>query len=112
LALLVLCSMFVSWRGAADASRIFAGQRGVLRPVLEGFLVGALIVPIADIAGLIGEAVAAGPTWPTPSHASAEDWFQYLRRVLLYSSILGGGGAAAALFFTGVNRGLLKWAAR
>lgn len=102
-------SVLVGWRGGAHASRLVGGQRSWFRPALEGFAWGFLVIPVTQVIGIISEAFAAGPPWPTPGYSSLQDWFRYFGYLLQISAALGGVGVVVALTVSSINRLLLRW---
>ena len=101
-------SVIVAWRSYADIGRLLVGKRSWLRPALEGFMFGFFPIPIFHIFGMVQEAYAAGPPWPSIGYASFEVWIQYLFWLISTSSFFGVACAGYAILLSGINRALLK----
>lgn len=109
--LLPLC-VVTAWRGAAHAKKLLSGHYSWLRPAIEGFLVGFLPVPFIQTIGILNEALAAGPPWPSLGHAIEGEWARYFLWVLQISFQTGAVGAVCGLAFSGVNRVVIQiWTA-
>ena len=105
--IIVPVSLMVGWRGGAHASRLISGNRSWFQPALEGFGWGFLFLPVCHAIGIMNEAFAAGPPWPSPGYSSAGDWLQYFWYLLQASATLGGVGALVGLCVSGINRLML-----
>ncbi|MEH0018638.1 MAG: hypothetical protein V6Z89_03245 [Desulfobacter sp.] len=101
-------SVIVAWRSYADIKRLFVGKRSWLRPASEGFFFGFFPIPAFHIFGMVQEAYAAGPPWPSIGYASAEVWIQYFFWLISTSSLFGAACAGYAILLSGINRLILK----
>jgi hypothetical protein len=109
--LLPLC-VVTAWRGAALTKKLIIGQCGWLRPATEGFLMGFLPVPFMLTIGMLIEALAAGPPWPSLGHAIEGEWSSYFLWVVQISLLTGIVGAVYGLAISYVNRVLIRrWSA-
>lgn len=93
----------VAWRGAAHARSLVAGRRGWVRPAVEGFLAGFLLMPVGHAISMTQESLACGPPWPS-INAPANCWMAYFGFLLQCSLVLGSIGALSALLVSAVNR--------
>ncbi len=103
LAFVLPIAAVVAWRGAAHARSLVAGRRGWVRPAVEGFLTGFLLMPVGHAIGMIQESLACGPLWPT-INAPADYWMIYFGFLLQCSLVLGSIGSLSALLISAVNR--------
>jgi hypothetical protein len=97
-------SLVVTWRGYVHTVKLLAGNRGWVRPALEGFILGAAPLPLSHIAGMLQEALAAGPPWPSIGYSPLSDWIHYLGIVSATSAVAGLIGSIYAVLLSGVNR--------
>ncbi len=107
IAFMIVASV-VAWRTYADVKRLLAGKRSCWRPVIEGFVFGFLPGPISHAFGMIKEAFAAGPPWPSFGHSSPLDWLWYLSWFVPWWGLFGTVGAAYAALLSSINRIALK----
>lgn len=109
--LLPLC-MITAWRGTAHTKKLIIGDCGWLRPATEGFLIGSLPIPFIQTIGMLNEAMAAGPNWPSLGNAIEGEWASFFLWLLQMSIMAGVVGAVCGLFLSGVNRILIRcWTA-
>ena len=101
-------SVIAAWRSYADIKRLLLGKRSWLRPAFEGFLFGFFPIPVFHIFGMVQEAYATGPPWPSIGYASAEVWIQYFFWLISTSSLFGVACAGYAILLSGINRLVLK----
>jgi hypothetical protein len=104
----LIISLIAGWRSYADMRRLLIGNRSWWRPASEGFIFGFLPGPISHVIGMLQEAFAAGPPWPSIGYSSLADWFQYLFWLTIWSALLGIVGAVYAMLLSGINRIALK----
>jgi len=104
----VIIAAVVAWRTYADVKRLLAGKRSFKRPVIEGFVFGFLPGPLSHGLGMIQEAFAAGPPWPSFGHSSLSDWLWYLYYLVPWWTLFGAVGAVYAALLSGINRIALK----
>lgn len=104
----LIIAVVVAWRTYADMKRLLAGKRSWKRPVIEGFVFGFLPGPISQGVGMIQEAFAAGPPWPSFGYSSMSDWFWHLSWLIPCSALFGTVGALYAALLSGINRIALK----
>jgi len=108
LAAVVIVAVVAAWRGHADARRIISATGGWTRPAVEGFAVGFLPVPISHAIGMIQEALAAGPPWPSLGYSPFSDWLQYLFWLLIWAVIFGVAGGVYGIVLSCINRIVLR----
>jgi len=101
-------AVLIAWRGAEHTVRLLAGRRSWLRPLLEGFAWGFLLIPGLHAVGIAGEAMAAGPPWPTIGYSSAEEWLLYFWELIQVSLVFGCAGAAVGVTMSSANRLMLR----
>jgi hypothetical protein len=104
----VVIALITGWRSYADMRRLLSGKRSWKRPAVEGFMFGFLPVPIFHATGILQEAFAAGPPWPSFGYSSLADWIQYLFWLISMSSIFGIITAVYAMLLSGINRIALR----
>ncbi len=107
LIIVVPASLAVTWRGSAHTVRLLAGNRGWVRPAVEGFILGAIPFPLFQLSGILQEAMAAGTLWPTIGYSPLSEWLRYLGVVSAVSAATGAIGALYAVFLPGVNRSII-----
>lgn len=105
--LLPLCVVTL-WRGTTHTKKLMSGYRGWLRPAIEGFTVGFLPIPFIQTIGILNEAIAAGPPWPSLGHAIEGEWAAYFLWLLNASVLAGFVGAICGIALSGVNRLLIR----
>jgi hypothetical protein len=108
LAVTMIVASVVAWRTYADMKRLLAGKRYWRRPLIEGFVIGFLPGPITQGFGMIKEALASGPPWPSFGHSSLLEWLTYLSWFIPWWALFGAVGAAYAALLSGINRIALK----
>jgi len=104
-------ALILAWRGKLHTIRLLSGKKDLVRPLLEGFLIG--FVP--DFFWFIGNAVveaafAAGHVWDGANLWGAEQWIKYVLTSLSQSIIVGGIFSAVTLFLSLVNRIIVRFA--
>jgi len=104
----VIIALIAGWRSHSDMRKLLSGKRSWRRPAIEGFMFGFLPLPISHATGMLQEAFAAGPPWPSFGYVSLVDWFQYLFWLISMSSIFGIIGALWAMLLSGINRIALR----
>jgi hypothetical protein len=96
----------VSFWAWLDLRRFAGGRDGLRRPAGQAFVLGFLPRPLSDALGIVREAVAAGPAWPSPGHSSAGEWVSYSAGVFVFATIAGVFAALIAIVLVLANRRL------
>lgn len=106
--IVLIISLVAGWRGHADANRILSDARSWSRPARDGFIIGFIPLPVSHAIGILQEAIAAGPPWPTLGYSSITEWLKYVAWMFGWSILFGGIGALYGLLLSGINRMLVK----
>jgi hypothetical protein len=99
-------AMAVSFWAWWDLRGFARGRHGLWRPAVQAFVLGFLPRPVSDGLGIVRDAFAAGPPWPTPGHSSVGEWLSYSGEVLLFASITGLLAVSIGLMLVLANRWL------
>jgi hypothetical protein len=100
----LVIAAIVMWRGYADAKRLLIDRRNWTRPSIEGFVFGFLVAPVSQGVGMLQEAFAAGPPWPSFGYSPLSDWLRYLFWLMILSVVLGVVAGICTTLLSLINR--------
>jgi ABC-type antimicrobial peptide transport system permease subunit len=100
-------SLIAAWLGYVHTVQLLDGNKSWVRPLVEGFVVGAVPWPLFSVIGMLQEAIAAGPAWPTIGFSPLSEWVQYFGFLFVASVVAGAIGALYAAFLSAINRAII-----